>query len=197
MVMEFVYTPGQTPLDPDEMGGLKPRHITTQEQLNAWEQVNILAGRFWAFRQSKKVELLDENFIRRLHLKMFGNTWSWAGTFRTTDKSIGVAAEKVAMRLVQLVENTRYQRDNAAFPADELVIRFHHELVFIHPFANGNGRHSRLMADILGQRLGCLAFTWGAGVDLVKPGTARRSYLEALRAADKGDITQLLAFARS
>jgi fido (protein-threonine AMPylation protein) len=80
---------------------------------------------------------------------------------------------------------------------DELVIRFHHELVFIHPFANGNGRHSRLMADILGQRLGCLAFTWGAGVDLVKPGIARRSYLEALRAADKGDITQLLAFARS
>ena len=131
MVMEFVYTPGQTPLDPDEMGGLKPRHITTQEQLNAWEQVNILAGRFWAFRQSKKVELLDENFIRRLHLKMFGNTWSWAGTFRTTDKSIGVAAEKVAMRLVQLMENTRYQRDNATFPADELVIRFHHELVFI------------------------------------------------------------------
>jgi Fic-DOC domain mobile mystery protein B len=185
--MEFVYAPGQTPLNPDEMGGLKPRHITTQEQLNAWEQVNILAGRFWAFRQSKKVELLDENF----------NTWNWAGTFRTTDKSIGVAAEKVAMRLVQLVENTRYQRDNATVSADELVIRFHHELVFIHPFANGNGRHSRLMADILGQRLGCLAFTWGAGVDLVKPGTARRSYLEALCAADKGDITQLLAFARS
>lgn len=83
------------------MGGLKPRHITTQEQLiNAWEQVNILAGRFWAFRHSKKVEPLDENFIHRLHLKMFGNTWNWAGTSCTTDKSIGVAAGKVAMRLL-------------------------------------------------------------------------------------------------
>lgn len=102
--MAFVYAPGQTPLDPDEMGGLKPRHITNQKHLNAWEQVNILAGRFQAFRQSKKVELLDENFIRRLHLKLLGDTWSWAGTFRTTDKSIGVAAEKVLMRLVQLVE---------------------------------------------------------------------------------------------
>lgn len=195
--MEFVYTPGQKPLDPDEIGGLKPKHITTQEQLNAWEQVNILAGRVWAFRQSKKVEALEENFIRRLHLKMFENTWTWAGTFRTTDKSIDVPSEQVAMRLVQLVENTRFQRDNATFPPDELVIRFHHQLVFIHPFANGNGRHSRLMADILGQRLGCAAFTWGADVDLVKPGTAREQYLAALRAADVGDIAPLLAFARS
>ena len=195
--MEFVYAPGQTPLDPDEIGGLKPKHITTQEQLNAWEQVNILAGRVWALRQSKKVEPLEENFIRRLHLKMFENTWTWAGTFRTTDKSIGVPSEQVAMRLAQLVDNTRYQRDNATFPPDELVIRFHHQLVFIHPFANGNGRHSRLMADILGQQLGCAAFTWGAGVDLVKPGTAREQYLSALHAADVGDIAPLLAFARS
>lgn len=195
--MEFVYAPGQTPLDPDEIGGLKPKHITTQEQLNAWEQVNILAGRMWAFRQSKKTEPLDEHFIRRLHLKMFANTWTWAGTFRQTDKSIGVPSEQVAMRLAQLVDNTRYQRDNATFPADELVIRFHHQLVFIHPFANGNGRHSRLMADILGQRLGCLPFTWGQGVDLVKPGAAREQYLAALRAADKGDVAPLLAFARS
>jgi Fic-DOC domain mobile mystery protein B len=195
--MEFVYAPGQTPLDPDEIGGLKPKHITTQEQLNAWEQVNILAGRVWAFRQSKKVEPLEENFLRRLHLKMFENTWTWAGTFRTTDKSIGVPSEQVAMQLAQLVDNTRYQRDHETFPPDEMVIRFHHRLVFIHPFANGNGRHSRLMADILGQRLGCAAFTWGAGVDLVKPGTAREQYLTALRAADVGDIAPLLAFARS
>ncbi|MDP9900722.1 mobile mystery protein B [Variovorax ginsengisoli] len=194
--MEFVYAPGQTPLDLDEIGGLKPRHITTQEQLNAWEQVNILAGRVWAFRQ-KKAAVLEENFIRRLHLKMFGDTWTWAGTFRQTDKSIGVPSEQVAMRLTQLLENTRYQRDHAAFPPDELVIRFHHQLVFIHPFANGNGRHSRLMADILGQRLGCPAFTWGAGVDLFKPRIARQQYPEALRAADRGNIAPLLAFARS
>lgn len=159
--------------------------------------MNILAGRVWAFRQSKKVELLEENFIRRLHLKMFGNTWTWAGTFRQTDKSIGVASEQVAMRLTQLLENTRYQRNHGTFPPDELVVRFHHQLVFIHPFANGNGRHSRLMADVLGQRLGCPAFTWGAGVDLVNPGAARQQYLEALRAADRGAVAQLLAFARS
>ena len=195
--MEFSYAAGQTPLDPDEIGGLKPKHITTQEQLNAWEQVNIMGGRVWAFRQSKKVEPLEENFIRRLHLKMFGNTWTWAGTFRQTDKSIGVASEQVAIRLTQLLENTRYQREHDTFPPDGLGIWFHHQLVFIHPFANGNGRHSRLMADVLGQRLGCHAFTWGAGVDLVKPGAARQQYLEALRAADRGDIAQLLAFARS
>ena len=195
--MEFVYAPGQTPLDPDEIGGLKPRHITTQEQLNAWEQVNILAGRVWALRQSKKAEPLEENFIRRLHLKMFGDTWTWAGTFRQTDKSIGVASEQVAMRLSQLLENTRYQRDNGIFPRDELVIRFHQQLVFIYPFANGNGRHARLMADVLGQRSGCPAFTWGTGVDLVQAGTARQQYLEALRAADKGTMAPLRAFARS
>lgn len=195
--MEFAYQAGQTPLDPDEIGGLKPKHITTQEQLNAWEQMNILAGRGWALRQSKKVELLEEKFIRRLHLEMFGDTWTWAGTFRQTDKSIGVASEQVAMRLNQLLENTCYQRDHETFPPDELVIRFHHQLVFIHPFANGNGRHSRLMADILGRQLGCPAFSWGADVDLVKPGAARQEYLAALQSADRGDITQLLAFARS
>jgi len=156
-----------------------------------------LSGREWAFRQAKKAEPLEESFIRRLHLKMFGDTWTWAGTFRRTDKSIGVASEQVAIRLTQLVENTRYQSDNATFPPDELVIRFHHQLVFIHPFANGNGRHSRLMADILSARLGCAAFTWGAGVDLVQPGVARQQYLTALRAADRGVISPLLAFARS
>ena len=195
--MEFQYAPGATPLDPDEAAGLVPSHITTQADLNAWEQANILQAVRWVARQKKR-DLLTEGFVRDLHRRMFDQTWKWAGTFRQSNKNIGVDWTKVAVKLRNLLDNTRFQIDHKVFEPDELVVRFHHQLVWVHAFPNGNGRHARLMADVLAQQLGRPRMTWGgADVELVSMGTVRDRYLKALREADQGQWSGLIAFARS
>ncbi|EIJ35037.1 mobile mystery protein B [Thiothrix nivea] len=194
--MNFIYPPGATPLDPDEAEGLLAGHITTQGDLNTWEQTNILHGELWATRQSKR-DLLEERFVRELHQRMFDQTWKWAGTFRSTNKNIGVDWMQVGMQVRNLLDNTHYQMEYQIFSADELAVRFHHQLVMIHPFPNGNGRHARLMADLLIQRLGLPRFSWGGGYPLGDAGNIRDAYIAALRAADRHDIAPLLRFARS
>ena len=195
--MEFQYAPGATPLDPDEAAGLVPSHITTQADLNAWEQANILQAVRWVARQKKR-DLLTEGFVRDLHRRMFDKTWKWAGTFRQSNKNIGVDWTQVAVKLRNLLDNTRFQIDHKVFEPDELVVRFHHQLVWVHAFPNGNGRHARLMADVLAQQLGRPRMTWGgADVELVSMGTVRDRYLKALREADQGQWSALIAFARS
>lgn len=195
--MEFHYALGATPLDPDEVAGLVPTHITTQGDLNAWEQINIIQGARWAARQKKR-DLLDEGFIRDLHRQMFDKTWQWAGTFRKTNKNIGVDSTQVAVKLRNLLDNTKYQIENHVFDADEMAVRFHHQLVWIHAFPNGNGRHARLMADLLAMRLGRQRLTWGGGeASITTVGKLRDQYLAALRAADQGQFDDLIAFARS
>jgi Fic-DOC domain mobile mystery protein B len=192
--MEFTYAPGATPIDPDEAAGLIPKHIATQAELNAWEEANIVIADTWAFKQKKR-DLLEEGFVRDLHRRMFDQTWRWAGKFRSSNKNIGVEWSQVAVRLHALLENTRYQIEHQSFPADELAVRFHHQLVLVHAFPNGNGRHSRLMADVLMTRLGGERFSWGHG-SVLSQGSARNDYLAALRIADRGDIAQLMNFAR-
>ena len=195
--MEFQYAPGATPLDPDEAAGLVPSHITTQADLNAWEQANILQAVRWVARQKKR-DLLTEGFVRDLHRRMFDKTWKWAGTFRQSNKNIGVDWTQVAVKLRNLLDNTRFQIDHKVFEPDELVVRLHHQLVWVHAFPNGNGRHARLMADVLAQQLGRPRMTWGgADVELVSMGTVRDRYLKALREADQGQWSALIAFARS
>ena len=193
--MHFQYAPGATPLDPDEAAGLIPSHIATQADLNVWEEANILQGARWAMRQKKR-DLLDEGFLRDLHRQMFDRTWVWAGTFRASNKNIGVDWTQVAVSLRDLLDNTRYQIEHQTFDVDELVVRFHHRLVWIHAFPNGNGRHARLMADVLAMRLGLPRFSWG-GNALASGGVLRQNYLEALRTADVGHMDDLLRFARS
>lgn len=192
--MEFTYAPGATPIDPDEAAGLIPKHIATQAELNAWEEANIVIADTWAFKQKRR-DLLEEGFVRDLHRRMFDQTWRWAGKFRSSNKNIGVEWSQVAVRLHALLENTRYQIEHQSFPADELAVRFHHQLVLVHAFPNGNGRHSRLMTDVLITRLGSERFSWGHG-SVLSQGSARNDYLAALRIADRGDIAQLLNFAR-
>lgn len=128
--LEITYLPGQTPLDPDEKAGLKPKHISTQGEL---------------------------------HKRMLGNTWTWAGTYRKSDKNIGCDWRQVAVRVRNLLEDTKYQIKHTVTEPDELAIRFHHRLVLIHPFPNGNGRHSRLITDLLLQKIGIKPFSWGSG----------------------------------
>jgi len=187
---------GQTPLDPDETAGLIPRHIETMGALNEWEQENILQATKW-LRRAKTPSVLTEGYCRELHKRMFNKTWKWAGTFRQTDKNIGCEWGLIAVKLNQLLGNTQYWVDNETFPPDELAARFHHALVWIHPFPNGNGRHSRLMADALLKQLGHKAFSWGSGANLVSANAVRAQYLAALRAADKNSFMELLAFVRS
>lgn len=193
------YPAGATPLDADELASLIPAHLTTQGELNEWEQLNIGEGDKWARKQRK--DILGEDFLRQLHRRMFGETWKWAGEFRKSDKNIGVDWRYIGVELKKLFDDVRYQIEHATFPADEIAVRFHHRLVAIHAFPNGNGRHARLMADLLAERLGQPRFTWGSrrlvNESLTDASPVRRDYIAALQAADARDIAPLLAFARS
>ncbi|MBK9522258.1 MAG: mobile mystery protein B [Rhodocyclaceae bacterium] len=192
--MNLEYPPGATPLDADERASLIPGHITNQRELNEWEQLNILQGEAWAGKQRK--EILSEAFVRQLHKQMFGDTWRWAGQFRKSDKNIGVDWLNISVELRKLLDDVAVQIAHTSYPPDEVAARFHHRLVAIHPFPNGNGRHARLMADLLAERLGQSRFTWGSR-SLVDASATRQAYITALQAADARNYTQLLVFARS
>jgi Fic-DOC domain mobile mystery protein B len=183
-----------TPLTPEEREGLISSHVTMHTELNELEQQNILEADTWAL--SRKRDAVGEPFGRNLHRRMFRNVWTWAGTYRTSDKNLGVEWQLILPRLYEAMEQTHYWTENKIFPPDEIVVRFHHTLVFIHPFPNGNGRWSRLMADILIVKFGGKRFTWGGGA-LRAADQTRNTYIAALKAADKQNFAPLLAFARS
>ena len=186
---------GQTPLSPDELADLIPS-LATKEELNEWERDNILAGRSWALRdRTSSGNMVSDAYVRKLHRKMFDQTWKWAGTYRTTEKNLGVPFEEIHERLAVLLGDVRFWMEHKTYSTDEIALRFHHRLVVIHPFPNGNGRHARLVADIFVMKHGLPRLSWGAK-DLVRPGEARARYLEAIRAADGGDLQLLLEFGR-
>ncbi|QCI63946.1 mobile mystery protein B [Phreatobacter stygius] len=187
-----------TPLAPEEREGLLQTWVTHRRDLNEAEQENIVKGAAWA-RRSRALSatgLLDDAFARTLHKRMFGDVWRWAGTYRQTERNIGVDAYRIANDLATMFDDVRYWVEHATYPPDEIAVRLHHRLVAIHPFPNGNGRHARLMADLLIQRLGGEPFSWGGG-GLADVGELRARYVAALQAADNHDIGPLLAFARA
>lgn len=193
--MSETRTTGTTPLYPDEAEGLIPTHVTTREDLNRLEQENIVEAMQWLCTSRPK-SILDEAFIRKLHRQMFGRVWEWAGKFRTSDKNIGVPKTHIGVELHKLCEDAKAQIEHQSFGPDEIAWRFHHRLVSIHPFSNGNGRHTRLITDLLLERiLHQPPFTWG-GMSGVPQGEVRAGYLDALRAADKGNYSKLAEFVR-
>lgn len=186
-----------TPLEPEEREGLLQTWITHRSDLNEAEQENIVKGAAWArSRRQRNADILNEGFARTLHRRMFGDVWQWAGTFRQTERNIGIEAHRIPNDIGMMFDDVRYWVDHQTYPPDEIAVRLHHRLVAIHPFPNGNGRHARLMADLLIERLGGQPFTWGGG-SLHDIGELRRQYIDALRAADNHDIEPLIAFARS
>lgn len=185
---------GATPIDPDEVEGLIPDHVATRGELDELEEANIQDGLEWALRSSR--EVLSEEFLYELHSRMFDAVWTWAGKVRLTDKNIGVDKNIVRTEVRKLIGDAQYWRENSVYEPDELAVRFHHRLVSIHPFPNGNGRHARLMADLLVRELGEDSFSWG-GVSLTNTSELRTAYIGALRAADEGDVGPLVKFARS
>jgi Fic-DOC domain mobile mystery protein B len=187
---------GKTPLIPEESTDLIPE-LSTKEELDEWERKNIVLAAEWAYsRKDIAGDLLTEHFLRRLHAKMFDQTWNWAGQLRKTEKNIGVPVHEIREHTGTLIGDAQFWIQNNTYPIDEVAVRFHHRLVFIHLFPNGNGRHSRLMADLLCVALGGKKFSWGSK-DFVSPSEARAAYLNALHAAGQHDLDPLLTFARS
>lgn len=184
---------GATPLDPDELGGLRHKHVTTRLQLDELEQVNIQSGMAWAARQ--RSDVLTDRFVVTLHKRLFGEVWDWAGSFRTTGKNIGVDPVRIAVELRMLMDDARFWVAHQTHPPVEAAIRLHHRMVWIHPFANGNGRHARIMADtVLTRVYKVKPIDWAGGYDLQHMNERRAAYIAALKAADRGDMGPLLAF---
>jgi Fic-DOC domain mobile mystery protein B len=198
MGLALEYTDGQTPLGEDEKEGLLIPTIATHGELNEFEQQNIEQAIAWSLgRTFKPDNVFTESFLKVVHQRMYGNVWAWAGEFRHTDKNIGVDKWQIPIELRKLLDDVRYWYDNDTYSPDECTIRFKHRLVSIHCFPNGNGRHSRLMADIVIEKLFKQSiYSWGAA-NLIKQDDARASYLKAIKAADAGNIQSLIDFARS
>lgn len=185
---------GATPLDPDELDGLKFKHVSMRGELNELEQANVENGLLWLNRR-RKGDVLSEEFVRELHRRLFGDVWRWAGTFRQTEKNIGVDPVRIGVRLRMLLDDARHWAEHETYPPLEAAARFHQRLVQIHCFPNGNGRHARIMADEYLRR--CFdhePIDWAAGRDLMKENTRRDEYIAALRASDGNEYVPLLKF---
>jgi Fic-DOC domain mobile mystery protein B len=193
--MNLDYPTDATPLSEEEKEGLLIRLITTRKELDRWEQENIADAYIWLSRK-RKVDLLDEHFLRELHKRMFGKVWKWAGEFRRSGKNIGVEWTRIAVDLLILLADVKFWIDNNTYPAEEIACRFHHRLVYIHLFPNGNGRHARIMTDLLLEKqFKMKPFSWGSN-ELTTENKVRKAYIKALKAADENKYRLLLEFAR-
>jgi Fic-DOC domain mobile mystery protein B len=200
MGLNLDYSPGQTPLYEEESEGLKIPSIATKGELDEFEQKNIEEAVLWTVGTKIKVDkLFSESFIKSLHKRMYGEVWKWAGKFRQSEKNIGIESWRIPTELRGLLEDAKFWIENETYPTDEMAIRFKHRIVSIHCFPNGNGRHSRLMADLIVEKIfDRKTFTWGqSNSNLSNETEASSKYLAALKKADNGDYTDLLSFARS
>jgi Fic-DOC domain mobile mystery protein B len=196
--MQDQYIEGQTPLDLEEKLDLIPS-IITREDLNAFEQENILQARSWVMRKNTllKLDIFNEEFIKLLHKKMYDKVWKWAGKYRKSNKNIGVEYYTIAIALRELLEDAKFWLQHDTYCISDLAVIFHHRLVKIHLFANGNGRHARLYADVIVFKYGGTKLSWGNNEALYKANQVRTQYISALRVADKGDYKPLLEFSKS
>ncbi len=194
--MDFKYPHGATPLDPNELSGLIPDYITTQRELNFLEKENIKKAIKWSEGKKHK-NLLEVDFVFNLHKKMFNDVWKWAGIQRTSDKSIGIHWEQITVQMRNLLDDTKYWIQNNIYPWKEIAARFHHRLVQIHPFPNGNGRHARLMTELLLQNYDQSVPTWGIQNPedtLDVEDIIRDEYINSLQEADKKKFNRLIQF---
>ncbi|PKP25905.1 MAG: cell filamentation protein Fic [Bacteroidetes bacterium HGW-Bacteroidetes-2] len=198
MGLDLKYGNGQTPIAEEEKVGLKIKSITTQGELDEFEQLNIEKAVLWTLQTKFKPEkILTEKFVKDLHKRMFVDVWKWAGKFRTTQKNIGIPWTQIVIELKILLDDTIHWIENNTFSPEEIAIRFKHRLVSIHCFPNGNGRHSRLMADIIIESIfENELFSWQQS-NLTKADESRKKYINALKEADEGNILPLIKFAKS
>jgi Fic-DOC domain mobile mystery protein B len=197
MGLDLDYTNGQTPIDEDEKEGLLITTITTRGELDEFEQLGVEKAIEWTRkRKFGSQQILSEEFVKDLHKRMFEDIWKWAGQFRTSNKNLGVDKNQIRPEIRKLIDDCQYWIDHKVFAEDEIAVRFSHRIVTIHPFSNGNGRHSRLIADILvSHGFARAPFSWGS-INLTAKGAARSAYLKALRKADENEYQSLIEFAR-
>lgn len=181
-----------TPLTAEEKDGLKLKWITLRSELNEAEARNIAQAQIWLMSNKNK-DVYSDTFLRELHKKMFGDVWKWAGTYRTSERNIGVVPYQIPIKLMQLFDDVKFWIENKTYSNREIAVRLHHKLVQIHPFPNGNGRISRLMADLVLEKLEGTKFYWG-NTNLVNVSEVRSAYIAALRKADAGDYSALMEF---
>lgn len=189
---------GATELSPDDLAGLIPDYIFTREDLNQFEKTNIQQALAHLSRQKLSyIEILTVDFCLRLHRNMFNKTWEWAGQLRRREVNIGnTPPYMISMRVRDTLDNAVFWIENETYPPDEICLRLHRYIVWIHPFPNGNGRHSRIFCDVLRRTLGRGFFPWGISAgELVSPDAHRAEYILALREADNGDYRRLIRFA--
>jgi Fic-DOC domain mobile mystery protein B len=199
--LNFIYPAGATPIDPNEEKDLIPSNITTQAELNEAEYRNIVRARSWARGRTHR-HLVTVGFLERLHERMFGEVWKWAGTRRQNELQnekftpfYAIATETETV-LADLRHRLLHAPPNTQGQWDRLGAEFHHRIVKIHYFNNGNGRHARELTDLLLMHYGQEPFTWGSG-SLTSSGATRDRYIVALHAADDGDLALLTEFVRS
>lgn len=198
MGLEIHYSEGQTPINEEEKEGLKIKSITTQSELDEFEQLNIEKAVEWTIHNKFQAEkILTEKFIKDLHKMMYGDVWKWAGEFRKTNKNIGINWIQITVELKNLLDDTKYWIENKTFPSENIAIRFKHKIVAIHCFPNGNGRHSRMMADIIMESIFKEEiFSWHQS-NMIKANDTRKKYISALQQADNGNIEPLIEFAKN
>lgn len=188
----------ETPLTEEEKLDLIPS-LSTRAELNEAERANITDARIWAMRRRtlKRDDLFTDAFARELHRRMFNQVWKWAGQYRTSDRNLGWEWPRIPEGMRALLDDARYWDEQATYPPSEIAVRLHHRMVVIHPWPNGNGRHARLLADIVLAARGVPVLTWGVTLDLGQPGLARTRYIAALQSADQNNYQPLLIFAAS
>lgn len=191
---------GATPLSPEDAEGLKPTWIATRDDLNQAEMANIAQAAIWAYVGRRPVasveQLLTISFSDLLHRRMFSEVWTWAGTHRRSQTNIGVEPSLIVQQMKLALDDAWYWHGHQTYPPTELAVRLHHRLVVVHPYPNGNGRHTRMMADLYLHLVGMQRLSWG-GESLTGDSRTRRTYIEALIAANAHDIGPLLKFATS
>lgn len=200
MGLNLDHIPGQTLIEEEEREGLKIASISTNGELDEFEQQNIEQAILWTIgRKITSEKLLSEVFVKEFHARMFGEVWSWAGKFRNTEKNIGIESWKIPTELRVLLDDVKFWIENNSFPEDEIAIKFKHRIVSIHCFPNGNGRHSRLMADLIVEKVfRRTVFSWGQrNANLSNVSDLRTEYLSALKKADLSNFDKLIKFARS
>ena len=155
---------GHTELTDEDRRGLIPTYIATRGDLFDAEQRNIAEA---LLRRSPEADqLLDDKHLRELHRTMFGQVWEWAGRYRQYETNIGIEPAGIPTAVRSLVADTRASLDYETYGPDESAVRFHHRIVAIHAFPNGNGRHGRIAADHLISALGRERFSWGRRLQL-------------------------------
>lgn len=198
MTLELHEPTGATPLTPDELLGLKAKHITTRGELNELEGENIIEGLTWLERRPKSFDILTDDAAREVHKRLFGQVWDWAGVYRLTEKNIGVPVWHISTEMRTCLDDARYWRDNGTYDPLEATARLHHKLVWVHPFANGNGRWARIMADAYLATLDPDIFLdWSSSGTLTGDSDHRARYIAALRAADGFEFGPVVEFVRT